>query len=645
MIDFSGFNPTLFHFLRPWAFLALLPLGMLIVALARRHRSGGGWRAICDPALLPHVVGDGRQCHRWPLVTLALASLIAVTALAGPTWERLPQPVFRDLSSLVIALDLSASMNAADVSPNRLERARFKVTDILKRRREGQTGLVVYAGDAFTVSPLSNDTATIIAQLPAMQTELMPSPGSRADRAVQRAAELLRQAGQTAGDILLISDDLNAASRNALAPILAQFPYRISVLAVGTADGAPIPAPGGGFIKDNNGGIVVATLDTGPLCDLATRSGGICLNLRPDEQDVDALFTFLARQRNTRNLMDSDLQADQWREFGPWLLLLLLPLAVLIFRRGILVLALVFLLPLPDAHADWQWPQQWADWWQTPDQQASAEMDARNPAKAASRFTDPRWAASAHYQAKQFPEARKQLESLPEATADDRYNLGNALAREGRLDEAVRAYDQALKAQPDMADARYNRDLVQQLIERMRQQQPNPEPQSGKEGKTGEGAQSGGGDNPQQQGEQQDKQGQQGSEGDQNDPSRGEQGTPQDQKSAQRNQADEVRPEQQDAAVNPSPSAIEQNDPRAQAEAQRNDQGQRAEDGDHPNADQSADAERHPADESRQATEQWLRRIPDDPSGLWRRKFLYQYRDRANHPEPGSGQAPEVETW
>ena len=325
---------------------------------------------------------------------------------------------------------------------------------------------------------------------------------------------------------------------------------------------------------------------------------------------------------------------------------MLLPLAALIFRRGILVLALVFLLPLPDAHADWQWPQRWADWWQTPDQQASAELNANNPAKAAGRFRDPRWAASAHYQARQYEDARKHLESLPEANADDRYNLGNALAREGRLDEAVRAYDQALKAQPDMEDARYNRDLVQQLIKQMRQQQQNPEPQADQEGKTGEGAQSGGGDNPQQQGGQADQDAEpQAGDGDRKQPSRGNQGTPQEQKSAQRNEADEVKPDQQDAAVNQSPSAIEQNDPRAQAEGQPNDQGQRAEDGEHPNADQAADAERHAADESRQATEQWLRRIPDDPSGLWRRKFLYQYRDRAADPDQGGSRAPEVETW
>ncbi|MCP5141425.1 MAG: VWA domain-containing protein [Gammaproteobacteria bacterium] len=634
MIDFAQF-----HFLRPWAFVGVLPLAGLLWALARRHRSGGGWREICDPALLPHVVGDGRECHRWPLVAIGLAGLLAIAAMAGPTWDRLTQPVFRDLSSLVIALDLSDSMNAADLKPSRLERARFKVADILKRRREGQTGLVVFGGEAFTVSPLTNDTQTIVAQLPTMQTELMPAPGSRVDRAVQQSAELLRQAGQTAGDILLIADGLNDASRATLSAILAKLPYRISVLAVGTADGAPIPTPSGGFVKDAKGGIVVATLDTAPLCDLATRTGGICLNLRPDEQDTDALFAFLDRQRNTRNLMDSDLQADQWREYGPWLLLPLLPIAALIFRRGILIFALAFLIPLPKAQA--AWPQSWADWWRTPDQQAAAALDDNNPVAAAGKFNDPRWAASAHYQAGNYEDARKRLETLPEADADDHYNLGNALAREGRLEEAVRAYDQALDSQPAMEDARYNRDLVQQLIEQLRQQQPNPDQPQNQQGDQGDGAQAAGGDNPQQQGDDRNEQGQQGGQGEQSQPSRGDEGKPQSEKSAQRNETDQIRRDQQDAAVNQNQSAIDQNDPRAQAQAQRNEQGQRAEDGEHDNADQGTETERHAADESRQATEQWLRRIPDDPAGLWRRKFLYQYRDRAVQ----NGSAPEVETW
>ena len=197
---------TDFHFLRPWWLLALPALIALLWTLRRQQRGGADWREFCDPALLPHMlIGTPGKQARHRLWLAATTGVIAVLALAGPAWERLPAPVFRNLSALVVVLDLSMSMNAADLKPSRLERARFKIEDILRARKDGQTALVVYAGDAFAVTPITDDSATIAAQLSALSPAMMPSLGHRADLGLQTAGRLLKQAGLKSGDVLLIT--------------------------------------------------------------------------------------------------------------------------------------------------------------------------------------------------------------------------------------------------------------------------------------------------------------------------------------------------------------------------------------------------------------------------------------------------------
>ena len=153
-----------FHWLRPEWLLAIPLVVLLAMLLARGKLGVGNWQSVIDPQLLPYVLsrdpGRGHD-HRWLL--FGLAGIIATVALAGPAWQRIEQPVFRAEQALVIALDLSRSMDAQDVAPSRLIRARLKILDILERRKSGQTALVVYSANAFTVTPLTTDTDTIAA--------------------------------------------------------------------------------------------------------------------------------------------------------------------------------------------------------------------------------------------------------------------------------------------------------------------------------------------------------------------------------------------------------------------------------------------------------------------------------------------------
>mgnify|MGYP001823720473 FL=1 len=287
--------PAEFHFLRPWWLLALLPLGWLLWYLARSRGDGEAWRRLVDAHLLPGLLVDtGGTSRRLPLALLGLGWLLLSLALAGPTWTRLPQPVYQAQQYRVIALDLSPSMNAADRVPSRLAQARFEVLDLLRRHGEGQTALLAYGPEPFVVSPLTSDVATIALQVPALQTDLLPQPGTRrTDLALDEAGRLLQQAGAPRGEVILVSDGVADPVRaNAAARRLLDNGYRVSVLGVGTAQGAPVELPEGGFLRDAGGAILVPKLDLPSLQALADAGGGRYVTAAAGDRDISAPVSY-----------------------------------------------------------------------------------------------------------------------------------------------------------------------------------------------------------------------------------------------------------------------------------------------------------------------------------------------------------------
>lgn len=602
------------HFIRPLWLWAFVPYLLLLGLLLRHKLNQGNWAQVCDAELLPYLLlNKPSKQRRWPQVTLALAGLLSIAALAGPTWERLPAPAFRNTAALVIALDLSRSMDAEDIKPSRLIRARYKIADILKRRKDGQTALLVYADEAFTVTPLTDDIETINSQLSALNTDIMPSGGNDTATALQRSAELLKQAGLQQGQILLVTDDADADEAIGAAKQLGA--YQLSILAVGTEEGAPIKSPDGGFVKDDAGNIIVPKLHREALQRLAEAGGGILQLLSDDDSDVEHLQSLFERQSHDQQQQEknSDRLMDQWQDRGPWLLLLVLPLAALTFRRGLLCIMLMLLLPLPKS----AYAFSWQDLWRTPDQQAQQAFQHNDYQQAAERFADPRWKAAAQYKAGQYEQA---LETVKEPqSADDYYNRANALAKKGQLPEAVGAYDKALQLDPKHEDARYNKDIVEKALQQ--QQQQNQQAQ-GKQQKDQQDQ------NKQQNGQQNQNDNQQAQNGEQQQ-DRQQQGKGQQdqQQQAQQNSSEQDKKTEKEAA-HQQQAEQQQQDKTAgeqmQAGKEQPDEKHQAE-----KAEQQAlAAEQKPHDEQQQADEQWLNRIPDDPSGLLRRKFAYQYQQR-----------------
>jgi len=598
-----------FHFLRPLWLLALIPLALLSWRLYRLGREGGDWRRVCDPALLPYILvhdGGGQPARRAARL-FGLGGVLAILALAGPVWERLPAPAFRNDAALVIALDLSRIMEAADLKPSRLERARFKIADILKQRKDGLTALLVYSGDAFTVTPLTDDIGTITAQLPALTSDLMPAQGSRTERALTLAGRLLKQAGLTRGDVLLITNGGGTLDKGTeAAKALRSQGYRVSVLGAGSEEGAPVPLPAGGFLQDTQGNIIISKLAAPALRQLAEEGGGLYRKLSTDNSDISVLPGFFGQQAQggEAGAAKNGVTLSQWEERGPWLLLPLLPIAALAFRRGFLAALFLLVLPLPQpAQA-----LEWQDLWQTRDQQANAAFQGGDPAKAAETFDDPAWKAAAQYKAGQYEKAAQTLQG--QESADARYNLGNAYAKQGQYPQALAAYEQALKLDPHNEDARHNKELVEKAMKEQQQQQDKK--QSGKE---------------QSQDKQDSKQDDKGEKKDgQQDPQPPEQGNEGD-------KPPEQQPGQQDGKEAKDQAGKDGQTQETQ-EQQQNAEKQDAEAASHRQADQPAAEKNAQADalerksEEQQANEQWLRRIPDDPGGLLRRKFQLQYQQR-----------------
>lgn len=606
-----------FHFIRPYWLIALVPLAVFLVWFARRRFAIRRWRDVVDPALMPHMlIGGGQVTRRRLTSALGVVGGLMILALAGPAWERMSQPVFRSQDALVIALDLSRSMDVTDVKPSRLARARYKISDILERRDEGQTALVVYAAEPYVVSPLTDDTRTIASQLPALDTALMPSQGSRADRALEQAGELLRQAGAAGGSVLLVTDGLASARDSSAASALLESGYRVSVLGVGTEEGGPISGSGG-FVKRRDGSIVLARLEERGLRDVATAGGGDYLLMTADETDVDRLLADVAVRRDETE--ETGREADLWREEGPWLLLPLLPLVALAFRRGVVaVWLLAAFLPLRPAEAF-----DWGDLWLRPDQRAARLIEQDDAAGAAELFEDPEWKGAAAYRAGDYEDSVTALDGL--GGLESNYNRGNALARLGRYDEAIAAYEEVLERDPEHRDARHNRDLLQEQLDRQQQQQQQGDGESQQDGEqaqqAGSDQQDGASDGDSQESastnEAQQSAADQGSTdqaGPQEDPG-GSSGEPQ------------ASPEQQQAQASDSGDAEEASaEPRSVDDRQQADTGESGEeDARQGQALQSAD---ELPDEEAQAMEQWLRRIPDDPAGLLRRKFYYQYQQQ-----------------
>jgi Ca-activated chloride channel family protein len=465
-----------FHFLKPLWLIALVALPLLFGWGVRRSAAPVELSRLVDAELLPHLL-RGRAANRYaPSALFALGWTLCALALAGPTWNRVAQPLYANRAAQVVAISLSQQMLTRDVTPSRLDRARYKAHDLLAANRDGLNALIGYAGEAFVVAPLTSDADSLSDLLNAMSPDTMPVDGNDAAAAIKRGTALIHDANVAGGSLVLITDQADA-SADAAARAADAAGVRVSVLGVGTLQGGPVPQAGGGFLRDEQNQIVLARRDDASLASLAAAGGGRYVPMTTDGADIDALKSELHAGPSTSAARQL---GDEWQDRGPWLLLPLLLVVACGFRRGWLLLLPLVLLPMLPGRAE---ATDWRDLWQRPDQQAAQALRQGGSAKQAQQLArDPAWRGAADYRAADYAAAAQTLQVLPGSNAA--YNLGNALAKQGQYTQAIDAYQKALKADPHNADAAANLKAVQDWLKQQKkkdQNQPNKNDSSKKD--------------------------------------------------------------------------------------------------------------------------------------------------------------------
>ncbi|MET3931525.1 Ca-activated chloride channel family protein [Lysobacter sp. OAE881] len=574
MNPFADLSLASLHLLRPQWLWALLALPVLLGLWRVRRRRASVWRENVDAHLLPHLLVErGGARVRWGAWVAGLAYVLAVFALAGPSWRQTPQPLWQSRTPLVVAVDLSGAALAADLPPSRLAQSRAKLSTLLRERQGGQVALVAFADDAFTVAPLTEDAANVALFLDALSPDVMPVDGQRADRAIESSVQLLKQSGFDRGRILLMTDHAGDGANDA-ASAAAKQGFRVDVLGVGAEAGAPYRRGDGTFAN--------ARLDEGSLRGLASAGNGRYARIASDDGDLRALGVLDPTDTEDATRVDGK-RGSAWQDEGYWLLPPLMLLALFAFRRRA-ALAMIAMCVL------WT-PVKAADLWRRADQIEHAHIAQGNEAFRRGDFN----AAAQAYQSAD--------------SADAHYNRGNALAKAGQYPQAIAAYDEALKRQPDMPDAIANKRAVQAAMKRKPPQGGGGQSKDQDKSKSDQKPQSG-----------------QGQQGPQSQQDKSQQSEPQPRDSQKQDPADKPSSEGSPADAQKQREADAAQRERMQRALQQ--QGQAKPPQDAPSRNETPQQR-----EQRLANEAWLRRVPDDPGGLLREKFRIEYERRNNSGE------------
>ncbi|AGH81345.1 transporter [Psychromonas sp. CNPT3] len=398
-----------FHFIRPWWLLLLLPLTII-----------GYWKYQQDPQnnhknpLPAHLQKALRlESSNWgkqlPLKLLILVFSLGILVCAGPSWQKQVSPFEEDKAPLLIILDSSLSMLEKDVMPNRLSRAKQKITDLLMLRGGGKTGLIVYSGSAHLVMPLTQDLAVLGPYLMAIGPDIMPIEGKSAYKTIplikQQLLTLSKSKLQISATVLLITDAITTLDKQMFTEYFKHSKNQLLILGVG----------------DTNNRSDFA-LNMHSLNALADLNQGGSIQLSVDDQDINWL-----NHQIKRHMQLSQDSAQPWEDLGYYLLYPILLLTLLWFRRGWLVrwcLAMIFIgslssyspptfalmvssralnsvtsenITLVDKSI-----QYWMDLWLSPDQQGQWYFDQKHYALAGQHFQDPLRKGIAFYYAAEY---------------------------------------------------------------------------------------------------------------------------------------------------------------------------------------------------------------------------------------------------
>ena len=434
-----------FHFLRPWLLLLLILPALLYSFYFRGLNAQSSWQKVIDKRLLNFLLIKGSAVRRRVFVGLGGIGLTAgIIAAAGPSWQKTEIPAYAPQNPAMILLNLSSDMAATDITPSRLTRAKYKIKDLLSLLRGIETGLLVYSSEPFVISPLTDDANILQNLLPAVDLNIMPTNGDRLDRAIDLAVEKIKTAGFQKGRLVVFAPDVGQKFDLALsaAEKARQAGFRIDIIGVSASANEK-------------------------LAMVAQSGGGSYWPLQADDAKIASLASEL--NQSGGDLSVSDNKRTIWLDAGYWLLPLPLLCCLLFFRKGILVVALMLL----SSNAS-------AGFFLNADQEGLRAFNEGDYPAAANSFTDADWKAAALYRAGDYQGAY--VEYQKNNSVEGMYNQGNALAKGGKIKEAIAKYEEVLRQEPNHEDAKFNLEyLKKQQNQQQNQQQKQQKDQQNKQ--------------------------------------------------------------------------------------------------------------------------------------------------------------------
>jgi Ca-activated chloride channel family protein len=463
-------------------FIWVAPLLVLAIAYGMRKRREILRRFSSDHglAVIAPQAADGRRWIKGLL--LAAAVLLTALALAGPKYGFRWQEIRQHGVDIIVALDCSRSMTAADIKPSRLERAKREVFDLLAMLQGDRAGLVAFAGSAFLQCPLTLDYTAFNLFLNALSPEYLPVGGTDITGALKTAADAFDPKSGADKAIILITDGENTGDGDPIqqAEALKEKTIKLFCVGVGGNDGVPIPELGGGFKKDKNGQIVLSRLDEATLKKIAVITGGTYVRSVAGDMDLDAIYTDeIRRTMDAQTLISSRKQVWEDRFQWPLALALICLAAEMLLpttRKGLVALVLAAMLVMPAAVVRANDTRQGIEAYQAGDYEKALKhfVDAQlsAPDRAESLYN----VANGYYKTGNFDAAvdhyRKVLQTEDKALKQKaEYNLGNAEFRRGDPNAAIEHYKAALALNPNDNLSKENLEFVRKVLEQQQKQQ------------------------------------------------------------------------------------------------------------------------------------------------------------------------------
>ena len=650
------------HFSRP-ELLWLVWLLPFIYWLAGKIVSRNQWSGWIAEPMLSLLMPQKPRSSSLKKILLMLFFLCGIVAISGPALEKQKQPLSQSPPSIYFVVDLSLSMLAEDEKPNRIGLVNFKLTDILNHHADAIAALIVYAGSAHRVIPLTEHHQTIIHQLPALNPEIMPAMGSNPQQAMDLVSQSANDLNLKKATVIWFTDETSDEQIQYISDQLKRQRLNLQLISVGSEEGDIIPLSTGRPLQDSMGQFVVPQVPIQAMRQAAKAANiGFYEAQNLQAVDLDVLLEDRLQNANSDTNSDTHSTAETWKELG-YLMIMPMLLALLpLLRRQALLWLLLFNVPvwlsllliLP-AQANWK------NWWLTPDQQGQQLFQQQHYDQAQNTFMNPAWRIASQFRAQEYEQAAMNYQRL-----NDFYNAGNAYAHAGQFPQAIAAYDKAIELNPEDEQARHNKHILEQFMQSQQQQQQQQQQQESGEGEQQQDAssQSSSTDNPSSTNSQQNPSDQAPNENNpsENDPQNQQSETqqsntdqansdqsspddsnpgdsnPDDSSPGKSNQGESTEPDQQpaDDDLQSDDSHLQQADSISTQtrEALRQQMQQALEDAQQHSTStnqpprQPLTAEQIQEIEEAMQFKQWLRAVPDNPSLLLQRKFDHQYQQQ-----------------